>query len=240
MKQAQKSGPVPVQDGLKRILSDQDRSRLDRLIAEGERRTKTQIVLAVIKRCDAYPELPWKAFALAASIAGLAVFTQDFPGYAWSSRMTALIAAASILAGGAVFALLTVFVPAFARFFLSRHRARTEVRQYAESIFLSRELFATRGRTGVLLLVSLFERRVVLLPDKGLRRRLTHDAMKDIIAVMALHLRRNKIDRALQDGLERLIRHLEASKPARPSKPSKKSRRPKNELSDEIIEEKGV
>jgi len=234
MKQVNPSGPAPVHDGMGRILSNPDRVRLNRLISEAEKRTKTQIVLAVIRRCDSYPELPWKAFAMAASIAGLAVFARDFPGYAWSSRMTALIAATSILAGGAVFALLAVFMPAFARLFLSRHRARTEVRQYAESLFLSRELFATRGRTGVLLLVSLFERRVVLLPDKGLRKRLTDDAMRDVIAAMAPHLRRNKIDRALEEGLERLTRHLRASARARPS------RRAKNELSNEIIEEKGV
>jgi putative membrane protein len=67
---------------MERILSDQERGRLNRLITEAEKHTKTQIVLAVIKRCDAYPELPWKAFALAASIAGLSVFARDFPGYA--------------------------------------------------------------------------------------------------------------------------------------------------------------
>ena len=49
---------------MKLILSDQDRGRLDALIAKIEKRTNTQIVLAVIQRSDVYADLPWKAFAL--------------------------------------------------------------------------------------------------------------------------------------------------------------------------------
>ena len=49
---------------MKHSLSDHDRGQLDELIADVEKRTNTQIVLAVIKRSDIYAELPWKAFAL--------------------------------------------------------------------------------------------------------------------------------------------------------------------------------
>jgi putative membrane protein len=234
MKHITKSNPLRGHDEMERILSDHDRGRLDRLIGEAEKRTKTQIVLAVIRRSDAYAELPWKAFALGASIAGLSVFIFDLLLYDWSSPMTALIATAATLAGGAAFALLAVFVPGLAKRFLSAHRAETEVRQYAESLFLARELFATGGRTGILLLVSLFERRVVLLPDWGLSNRLTGDAMRDIIAAMTPFLKRNEVNRALEAGLERLTRVLKTSAQGGPAGKGE------NELSDEIIEEKGV
>ncbi len=56
---------------MKQILSDQERSYLDGRVTETEKRTGTQIVLSVIQRSDAYAELPWKAFALGASVAGL-------------------------------------------------------------------------------------------------------------------------------------------------------------------------
>jgi putative membrane protein len=216
---------------MERILSDHERSRLDARIAEAEKRTKAQIVLAVIKRSDAYAELPWKAFALGASIAGLLVFILDLLFYYWISHAMALVAVGVTLAAGAALALLTVFVPGFARLFLSAHRAELEVRQYAESLFLTREMFATGRRTGILLLVSLFERQVVLLPDKGLSNRLTRDAMRDVIAPMSSSLARNEINRALEAGLERLTLILEAMAPGGTVE---------NELSHEIIEEKGA
>jgi putative membrane protein len=219
---------------MERILPDQDRGRLDRLIAETEKLTKTQIVLSVVKRSDAYPELPWKAFALGASLAGLSVFIPDSSLFDWSCRVTALVASAAILAGGAVLALLAVYWPAFARRFLSAHRSATEARQYAESLFLDRELFATRGRTGILLLVSLFERRVVLLPDTGLTGRLSGDAMRDVIASMTPLLKRNQVGPALEAGLDRLTRILGTPAAGGPAGVDQ------NELADEIIEEKGV
>lgn len=230
MKNVTESDLLRDNNEMERILSDHDRGRLDPLIAEAEKRTKTQIVLAVIKRSDTYAELPWKAFALGASITGLSVFILDLPFYDWSSRIMALIAVAATLAGGAAFALLAVVVPGFAKSFLSAHRAETEVRQYAESLFLARELFATGRRTGILLLVSLFERQVVLLPDRGLSNRLTGNAMRDIIATMTSFLKRKEVNRAFEAGLERLTQVLETSAPGTGE----------NELSDEIIEEKGV
>ena len=61
-------------------------------------------------------------------------------------------------------------MPAFARLFLRKSRAAVEVLQYAKMQFLDRELFATPNRTAILVLVSMLERRVVILADKGLRR----------------------------------------------------------------------
>jgi putative membrane protein len=217
------------------ILSDHDRNKLDERIAEAEKRTKAQIVLAVINRSDNYAELPWKAFALGVSVAGLLIFILDLLLSYWTSHAMVLVAVAATLASGAVFALLTVFVPGLARFFLSTHRAGVEVRQYAESLFLTRELFATNGRTGLLLLVSLFERQVFLLPDKGLSDRLTGEAMRDIIARMTLLLARNEVNLALENGLEQLSRVLDISAQGGPAGTTGE-----NELPDAIIEEKGI
>jgi len=56
---------------MKHTLNDEERSRLDKDIAEAEKRTGVQIVLAVIERSDSYAELPWKTFALGSSVAAL-------------------------------------------------------------------------------------------------------------------------------------------------------------------------
>ncbi|MBN1397116.1 MAG: TPM domain-containing protein [Bacteroidetes bacterium] len=217
---------------MQNILSDNERGRLNRLITDSEKRTNAQIVLAVIKRCDDYAELPWKVFSLGVSIAGLFVVILDYLFYSWISSTTVLYSALIILAIGAVFALMAIFIPGFARIFLSANRAEVEVRQYAESLFLKRELFATGRRIGVLLLVSLFERKIIILPDKGLTGRLTEDAMQDIIARMTRPLVKNEISRALEIGLEEISRSLEQL--------NRDISNTVNELPDQIIEEKGV
>jgi putative membrane protein len=123
-----------------------------------------------------------------------------------------------------------VLIPVFARRFLSAFRAEVEVRQYAESLFFSRELFATSKRTGILVLVSLFERKVVILPDKGVSNQLTEDVMRNIITSMTLSLKRGEITRAFETGLEQISKILGTQIQGTG----------KNDLPDEIIEEKGV
>jgi len=215
---------------MKQILNDQERSHLDRRIAEVEKRTGAQIVLAVIERSDSYAELPWKAFALAVSVTSLFVFFLQVLWSEWPSSTTVLVALVTTLAAGSVCALMTVYLQWFARLFLNVHRREVEVRQYADSLFLSHQLFATRKRSGILLLVSLFERQVIVLPDKGISTRLRREAMQEIISLMTPSLSSGLVARALEEGLEKLEHILAETATGEAFE---------NELPEEIIEEKG-
>ena len=186
---------------MKHHFTEQEQQRFDRRIAEVEKRTGSQIVLAVIGRCDDYPELPWKAFALTASATGFATVLLDRLWPSWHTAGTAIGIAAAMLIVSAAAALLTVVMPAFGRLFLDRHRGEAEARQYAEALFLKRELFATKGRNGILVLVSLFERQVIMLPDTEVAKRLSGDALAAVIKTMTMSLADNKVSMVLEQGL---------------------------------------
>ena len=213
------------------MLSDNDRELLNKRIAEAEELTKAQIVLATINRCDNYAEVPWKAFAIGVSIAAFIVFLADLFILRWVTDSLVLINVATILSTGAVLSLLTIFLPPFASLFVSKSRRETETIQYAESLFLNRELFVTDGRRGILLLVSRFEKQVVILPDTGVRQRLGNDIMKGIIAKITPYLRKNEVKNGLETGLKEIIKAL---------RPPLSEGYDKKELSDEIIEEEGL
>jgi putative membrane protein len=216
---------------MKQILSDIDRDFLDKRIAEAETLTSTQIVLAAVSRSDSYTEIPWKAFAFGTSITSLIVFLLDLLLLRLMTEAMILFSVATILATGALFVLLTLLFPGFARMFLSDSRKEAETMQYAESLFLSKELFTTEGRRGILLLVSQFERQVVILPDKGVREPLSAEVMESIISEMTQCLRQKEVKKALEKGLAELVSVL---------RPSASSRPDKNELPDEIITGEGV
>lgn len=216
---------------MKHILSEQQRIQLDQRIVEVEKKTGVQIVLAVIERSDAYAELPWKAFALGSSLAGLGAVLLNLLQPEWHSNLTVLLVVVATLATGAACALLCIALPSFARLFLAAHRAKVEARQYAESLFLSREVFATRGRTGLLLLLSMFEQRVVLLPDSGLRKRLSREAQQAIVDSITTSLVTGSVSAALANGLRGLEQILAATATGAARE---------NELPNAIIEEEGA
>ncbi|MBN2864359.1 MAG: TPM domain-containing protein [Bacteroidales bacterium] len=213
---------------MKEILNDTDRTVLDRRIDEAEKRTRAQIVLAIIEKCDSYAEIPWKAFATGISLSGFIVFLVYIFRITWITDTMIIFSIALILLTGALFVLFTVLFPGFARLYLSENRKETEIHQYAESLFLSKELFATKGRRGILLLVSRFERQVVILPDKGVRDRLSTDTMKGIISKMTVYLRKNEIKKAMETGLDEVIKAICPPLSGMPDT---------NELSNEIIRE---
>lgn len=216
---------------MEQILSGYDRDLLDKRIMEAELQTKAQIVVAMVKRCDNYAEIPWKAFAIGASVTGLAVVATDLVMKDWVTDTMMLLSVTAVLATGTLLAVLTLIFKGFARLFLPKSRRESETCQYAESLFLSRELFTTEGRKGILLLVSQFERQVVILPDTGVRKRLSADVLKKIISKMKPHLSQNKVKNAMETGLDELVTALSPPVSEGPDL---------NELSNEIIEEDGV
>jgi putative membrane protein len=186
------------------FLNQVEADAIDAQVAGVESRTGVEVVTAIVGKSDTYVELPWKAFAMGASGAAFAVVIADVWRPEWVTAATALLHAVTILGAGAASALLAVFVPAFGRLFLRATRVEVEVRQHAESLFLTRELFRTSQRTAVLVLVSLFERRIEILPDTGLHARVTEADWHTVIARMTPRLREARPFHALQEGLTAL------------------------------------
>ena len=182
------------------ILTDDRKQQLEQRVAAFESATGIELVTVLLPRCDDYPELPWKAFAtgtaLAAALTGLLVFT----GVAVSSDLLVV----GIPGAGLACALAAVFVPFVARLFLDSRRAEAESRQAAQALFLEHEVFSTAARSGILMLVSVFEKQVVLLADRGLRDKLHDDDLQKIIHDMTPLLARNDHAASFESGIASL------------------------------------
>jgi len=186
------------------VLTEQDKKAIEARVARLEAATGVQVVTAVVDRADAYPELAWKAFALAASLAALAVVAADVLRPDWMTAYAALTHVLPVLGAGALSALVVEFIPAYARWFLRAHRRDGETRQCAESLFLEHDLCTTRARTAILLMVARFERKVELVADCGFRGRIAPAEWGTVIDVTAAGLARGEGARALLAGLDRL------------------------------------
>ena len=182
-------------------LTADEAAQLEALVVRLEAGTGVQIVPAIVGRADSYPEVPWTAFALGASLTSLGLVLADRMRPDWVMASTAAMHAMAVLGAGGVCALLAAFVPAVARVLLHGRRTDVEVRQYAESLFLRRGLFATRARTGVLVLVSLFERRIEIIADSGFAGRVDAADWHGVIARMTPHLRGHRPFEALREAL---------------------------------------
>jgi uncharacterized membrane protein len=81
---------------------------------------------------------------------------------------------------------------------------RGEVRQCAEVMFLSRELFATPHRDAVLILVAELEQVVVIVPDIAYRGRVSASEWQGIVERMTPRLAAGRVREAFGEGLAAL------------------------------------
>jgi putative membrane protein len=189
-------------------FTEDQSAKIKEKIEQLEKNTGIELVTVVVDKCDVYPEIPWKAFALGVAFSAFAVTIHAFINPDWITVLREPLMAILVLGVGAVAALLTTFWPWFARLFLDRSRAALETEQHARSLFLEREIFNTRKRNGLMLLVGLFEHQVVALPDKGVSSRVEPESFQEVISAMRSGLRQGDRYQALITGLSTLEKRL--------------------------------
>jgi len=156
------------------VLGPKERSRLEGALTRAEERTTGEIVVVVLERSDAHPAAPWVA-GLLTLLLGTAATARWLP---WDSP--ALFFACQLAFGG-LGMLAAARVRGFRRVFVREDRADETAQEQAFQEFYRSGLHRTVEGTGVLLFVSLFERRVIVLGDHGIDAKLdaTHWEVTD-------------------------------------------------------------
>jgi putative membrane protein len=186
------------------MLSTADAAAVENRIRAVEARTGAQVVVALIARTDRFHGLRWRAFAMGAAMAALAMVLADLWRPDWVSSHTVIVTAAVIVGAGLACAALATGWPRFERLFLSFTRAQAEVRQHADSLFLERELFATRRRNAVLMVAGRFERAMAVVGDINYRGRIDAAEWQRIVDATTAGLSAGEPRAAFIAGLDAL------------------------------------
>ncbi len=142
------------------LLNEAALKRIESVIADVEQRTAGEIVVVSVPASDGYAEARMM-FSAAMALLLAAIAHVIWPTLAvWSLLYVQLgVAALSWLISG---------LPGVLRKLVPSARATESVERRAREEFLEHGVFATRDRTGVLMLISELEHRVVILGDKGI------------------------------------------------------------------------
>src|SRR5687768_16191923 len=144
------------------FASEAARRETARAIADVERQTGAEIVVLLRRVSGHYREAEY----LAGSV--LSVITLLLLLYLPTEFPLAFFPVDVVLSFG-IGAALSGRLPALRRLFTRRAHQAENVRLAARAAFLDRELSRLPGRNAVLVYVGLFERRVEVIPDVGVR-----------------------------------------------------------------------
>jgi len=191
-----------------RFFSEADRRAIAQAAGAAERHTSGEIVPYVVGACDDYPEAGWKAAVLGALIGGGGGLVVHFVAGVWggSPWQWVILPAVAVAVAGAVAARWS---GAIRRWLVGDDVLDLRARRRASVAFLEEEVFDTRDRTGVLVFLALFERRVVVLGDAGINAAVPAGAWEQIVADLTAGLRAGRPAEALVAAIGECGRLLE-------------------------------
>ena len=158
-----------------------DLKAIEAAVHEAEQRTAGEIVPCAVSHSDHYEAAAWKGATLGAFAAVAAAAAARYFGGFWGAPALAWIAVPPLIGGALGYAAAALVRPL--RLALAgRANVDRRVHQRAAEAFLENEVFKTRERTGVLLFLSLYERRVVVLGDAGINAHVEQREWDGVVA----------------------------------------------------------
>jgi len=201
-------------------LDDAARAVVVEALVAAERRTEGEIVPVVLERSDRHPQACWLA-ALASLLIGSALLMSWLP---WQHPL--LLLACQVAAGAAGW-LLAWRLPDLQRLFIGEARATEVAEEQAVQEFHRHGLHKTKNATGVLLFVSLLERRVIVLGDEGIHAKVGDGHWTGTTKAVLEHLATGTLRDGLVAAIDRCGEVLAEHFPAK--------RDDVNELADRVI-----
>lgn len=185
---------------VEKLFSPADREAIAVAVREAEGQTAGEIVPVVVEASDEYEVATWRAAALGALTGSLGAAVVYGLADLWSTFIVGWIALPATL-GAAAGALLVHLWPALRRAVIGREIIERRVMRRARQAFLEEEVFSTRDRTGILLFLSLFEHRVVVLGDAGINARVQPPEWQAIVDGIVAGMRRGTPGPALVEAI---------------------------------------
>lgn len=213
------------------LLTSDEKKRISLAVASAEANTGGEIVTAIIPESDdyAFKEL---LFAITAGILTfivlallIAPFNNLLDRLFWieSAALLPLSMGTISLAVGMLFYVLFQ-IPAIDRFIVGRQAMAEAVKRRALRHFVESSAYDTVDRTGVLLFISVLERRVELIADKGINAQVAPDTWDRVVSSLVRGIGERRTAEAIETAVGEIGIILAEHVPPRPDD--------ENELSD--------
>jgi putative membrane protein len=161
---------APVETGNRLELTVEEREQIRLAVQAAEQRTKAEIVPMIVARSGLYREVRhWVGLTHALVVLTiLLTIESNWLPWGWHASNAAWLLLSALVAYGCGAWMGTLW-PTI-RLCTSAERMRHKVKLRAEHAFSQHAVSQTRERTGVLIMLSILERQIYILPDRSLGR----------------------------------------------------------------------
>jgi len=204
-----------MKDLAKQFLSENERARISTAVAEAEKLTAGEIVVMIIPASYHYPManvIGAAAFALALGM----ILTPLIGGWLWIGSQNMWLFLGLFIVFFILFHEVVKHTLWLKRHFISHKEIDAEVEEAAVTHFFNHGLYRTRDKTGVLVLISVFERRVRVLADEGINAKVPEDQWDNIVKMITDGIKQKHAADAICAAVENIGDLLKTHFPVKP------------------------
>jgi len=205
-----------------KFFKREELERITKTIHEVESHTIGEVAVMVVDSSDHYIEAEILGGIFLASLLSLVMTTLNFHSSVW-----AYISLSFILFFPSKY--LFEKIPVLKTAFMGVKRKETAVMQRALRAFYEKGLYKTRKNTGVLFFMSLLERKVWVLADKGIYEKIQQETLNRYSKIVSQGIKDHRACDALCDAIKESGELLAKHFPITPDDT--------DELSDEVMTE---
>ena len=188
-----------------KFLSDADRQAVESCVQEVEKRTSGEIVPMVVSSSYHYPMsnmIGGLIIALLISI-GLTLAYGIRKSWGGVTALDLWLFPAVFAVSFLLFHELVRRIPALKRFFITRTEIAEEVEEAALTAFYRNGLNNTRDRTGILIFISVFERKACVLADEGINAKVDSGVWQEVVDLVVEGIRRRRQAEGICEAVRR-------------------------------------
>jgi putative membrane protein len=169
----------------KKFLSETEQARIKEAVASAEKKTSGEIVPMIVSASHNYPLSNFTGGLALSLLTGLIVVLITRDQNLW-------IFLAVFMASFFIYHEIVKHVLPLKKLFISHYDINEEVEEAALKSFYQNGLYKTRDETGVLIFISVFEKKVYILADKGINSKIAPGTWKGIVDIITDGIRQKK------------------------------------------------
>ena len=190
----------------KQRFSDADLEKINAAVKLAEDKISGEIVPVIVERSGNYSVAHYKAGMIAAALAYAIMIILDryvIEDANHTLYYDPVFIFVVVTIAGIAGALLPSASDWLKRLLISREHLDLSTRQRAEMAFLEEEVFNTRQRTGIMIFISFFEHKVIVMADKGISKLVEQREWDNLVHVLAGDIKNGEIVHGLERSIQR-------------------------------------
>jgi putative membrane protein len=162
-------------------ISKQDKNLIAEAVKQAEGLTAGEIVPVILKQSDFYPAAHFRLCLIFGILAGLITYQS----YDFDDPLVLLWAQIP----GFILGYFLAYIPVLKRMMTPKNKMAEEVRQRAIEVFYEQNVSNTKDRTGIMIYVSLLERKVEILADCGINEKVEPDHWHNLMSKLVIDIK---------------------------------------------------